>query len=151
MILPVWVKPALLGVALLAAAYSGYHYRDLRAQRDTLKFQVEAQETAKNYTAQLVSISNMLEKEAIANEKKHDAELEYYRDLVEQSGGLFDNGATSSPTTGGASNNTGTPSGTKLSEGAAAFLLEQANKADRVVDQYLTCQKYAREIHGGAR
>ena len=148
MILPVWVKPALLGVALLAAAYGGYHYRDVVAQRDTLKFQVEAQETAKNYTAQLVSISNMLEKEAIANEKKHDDEIEYYRSLVEQSGGLFDYGAPSSSTTGGTSSDTTAPSGARLSDAATAFLLEEANKADRVVSQFLTCQKYVQEIHG---
>ncbi len=148
MIIPVWVKPALLGVALLAATYGGYHYRDVVAQRDTLKFQVEVQETAKNYTAQLVSISNMLEKEAIANEKKHDDEIEYYRTFVEQSGGLYDNGAPSSSTTGGASNNTGTPGGARLSDTATAFLLEQANLADRVVDQFLTCQKYVREVRG---
>ena len=151
MIIAVWVKPALLGAALLVAAYGGYHYRDVVAQRDTLKFQVEAQETAKNYTAQLVSISNMLEKEAIANEKKHDDEIEYYRSLVEQSGGLFDYGSPSSSPTGGASSNTTTPSGTRLSEAASGFLLEEANKADRVVDQFLTCQKYVRELRGARK
>lgn len=148
MILPVWVKPVVCIVALLGAAYSGYHYRDIVAQRDTLKFQIAAQEKAKVYTEQLQSIASLVEKQSYENQKKHDAELAYYRDLVKQHGGLYDNGSTSSTNTPSTGGNQASPSGTRLSEEASGFLLEQANKADRVVDQYLQCQKYVESIGG---
>jgi len=142
MIISTWVKPAALAVGLLAAAYGGYHYRDVVAERDTAQFVIQAQETARAYTEQLQGIANIIEEQSYASEKKHDRELAYYRNLVERSGGLYDNGATGGATTPSTGNNQTTASGPRLSAEATGFLLDQANKADRVVDQYLQCQKY---------
>jgi hypothetical protein len=148
MIIPTWIKPAALGVALLMAAYGGYHYRDVVAERDTLKFQTQAQEAAKTYTAQLVSIGNQLEAQNYANEKKHNDELAYYRNLVKQSGGLFDNGTSNFNPTGTPGSNNATPNGQGLSPELSEYLIQKASNADAVVDQYLLCQDYVKRIQG---
>ena len=147
MIIPVWVKPAAIVLAFTAAAYGGYHYRDVVAQRDTLKFQTAAQAKEADYTAQLQNIANQVETTAYANQQKHNKELADYRNTIKLLGGLYDTGASNSTPAGSTTSNSTATSGNRLSDEAAGFLLEQANLADQVVDQYLTCQKYVQKIH----
>ena len=149
-----------IGVALvlLVTAFSaGFYARGVIAERDMLKMQNEYQQEVitqqkkvKAYEGMLQSIANQVEKQSYENQKKHDRELAYYRNLVKQSGGLFDNAiqADDSQTTGTPGDNQTTTSGRPLSREAVEFLLQQANKADRVVDQYLQCQQYVFSITG---
>lgn len=138
---------------VICAFCSGYYIRDLSATKEILELKNKAQaeiiiqqnKDAENQR-QLQSIANQVEKQSYEANKKHQQELTYYRNIINQSGGLYDYGTTfsnSSPSTG--SNQTGT-SGKELSRESTEFLFQQANKADQVVDQFLQCQKYVNTI-----
>jgi len=155
MIIPGWIKPAALAIGLLTAAYGGYHYRDVVADRDSAEVQaqarliyIESQKKVEAYQQALQGMANKLEEQSYENQKKRDSELVYYRNLVEQLGGLYDSGTATgdSPATGNPSSTQATPGGTGLSAEATAFLLNLANQADRVTDQYLQCQQYVLSI-----
>ena len=138
-------------LSALGLVYSGYHYRDIKAENEIQEIRLDAQtifiqtqKIVKAYEQGLQGMANKLEEQSYENKIKRDNELQYYRNLIAQSGGLYDPyGQTGdSTTTGSSSNNQTTASGPRLSAEATGFLLDQANKADRVVDQYLQCQKY---------
>lgn len=137
------IKIVLICLLLGADFYAGYHLRDISAVRQQEEFTIQAQKQAAVYTAQSQALANQAEEQNAASQKKHNDELAYYRALVAKRGGLYDTHSTTSrPTTGNPGSTESTPSANRLSEEATGFLLDLTNKADQVVDQYLTCQKY---------
>lgn len=144
-------------VFVLAASYvAGYHNRGVIAERDEALLQktmqqaiIQQQEKVATVERTLAQIVNTTEKAAYANNAKHDKELVTYKRIIDQYGGLFDNfttGPSNNETAPSTSGDTGGTSGARLSEAASGFLLEEANKADRVVDQYRTCQQYIQSL-----
>jgi len=118
-------------------------------------FTIAAQKQAAVYTEKAQAIANQVEVQNAVNEKKHSDELAYYGGLIAQHGGLYDLHSTTSrkvtpgaPGTSTATSGNGVPAASSglLSEEATTFLLNQANLADQVVDQYLTCQKYIKDL-----
>lgn len=142
---------AALGCVLLGAAYGGYSYRGIEVSElklNALVLEQQREEVALSYSNSMQDIATQTEKRNYENQKKHNHELTYYRNLVNQSGGLFDysESTNSSATAPSSTGTSATPSGARLSEAASSFLLEEANRADQVVSQYLECQKYVQEL-----
>jgi len=166
--IPPQYKLILLGVALAGSCYGGYHARGIIADRDALKVEAQRQEEVIQanrivdaYQQGIQNMANQLEEQSYANQAKRDKELSYYRSLAAQSGGLHDNGSqtSNSQDTATPGSNQATTGGTELSANpdrplskeATEFLLNQANLADRVVDQYEQCQKYVESLSGESK
>lgn len=144
---------------LIASAYGGYSYRGIQVNELKLNAVVLEQQRAEialSYTQAMQDIANQTEKQNYENQKKHNSELAYYRSLVDKSGGLYDHPSVSSNSgvARGTNGNKAATSGDGLSEEVTEplskettdFLLEQANLADQVVDQFLTCQQYVHNV-----
>jgi hypothetical protein len=161
----IWIKLIIFLAIIAVASGTAWHLRGIEADRDigVLKQQVQGeiikqQDLVAKYTQTLQIVANGVEEQTNVDTKKHNAEIAYYKQLVNQSGGLYDNGTSvrkgDSATAGNSGSDNPTSSGTglpeivdrPLSEENTAFLLDQANKADRVVDQYLTCQQYVKKL-----
>jgi len=109
---------------------------------------LQQQETVAMYTKQLQGVANQVEKQYAEAIKQNQEQLNRYRALVRERGGLYDPATNNgnSTTTGSPSNNTASTSGTRLSPELTEFLITQAGLADMVVIQFLTCQKYVQGI-----
>jgi len=146
-------KVLLLVFVFGAGSVSGYKVRGVMADAEKSKqleaLVVQRQEVAKQKQT-LQALAHDVEEQNNADTKKHEKELNHYRALVKQLGGLYDKQGVPTPsggaTPGGTISDTPAPSWTRLSEEATGFLLDQASKADRVVDQYKMCQKYVKDV-----
>lgn len=136
-----------IGLAL-GGVFIGYKLNSTKVSELKYTYAVKAlkqQALVADHVKNLQTEANKVEKQSHETKKKHEQELVYYSNLVKSLGGLHDSGspASNNNSLAGSTNQpTGTTSGTELSAGATEFLLNQANRADQVVDQYLSCQRY---------
>lgn len=145
-------------LAVLIVGYSaGWSQRGTKADNELLTIQNQQQAVIVQYQKEvaqtkqtLQGFANKVEEQNNANKKKRESELDKYRNLVKQHGGLYDNNTvppTRNDTTAGDSSSTTTGTGrTRLSEELSRFLLDQANKADQVVDQDKLCLGYIKKL-----
>ena len=149
------IKWGALVVLLIGAYATGYHQRDVSAERAALLIETQAkqevivqQNKVAAYEGALTIIANNAEVQSAKDKEVRERQLDSYRDAIAKLGGLHDPGvppSDSTPTTS-ASSNTAASCRDELSAEATGFLLDQANRADQVVDQYLLCQKYVEQI-----
>ena len=147
-------------IVFAAGLSSGYKLRDITADNEMLTLRnqqlvevVKQQQEVIQVRQTLQTFANKVEEQNNADKQKRDKEIKHYSDVIKQLGGLYDHAEAVPPIGGGnpASSTPGdtpAPGGTRLSDKAAGFLLEEANAADQVVDQYLGCQQYVKDITG---
>lgn len=147
-------------VAVLGACFTaGWKTRDYKAQAQLAAVEEARQKAVETYDAHVLAYANTVstivsdtEIQNAKNTEQRAKDLAHYRALVRAAGGLRDPGTSVSgcaaPVPGANSGGSDqAASGRPLSAEASDFLLQQANLADQVVDQYLLCQAYVQDLH----